>query len=150
MNQFFTDADIAAINSDREESAKYKSLDSRYDLFSVASMQYLIANKIFSPQLNKHIESLHDACQHALAVAQLWANEDAIARKNKRKEQNRLYQKKFREKQLEESPEVAKFHQMWKDAIANRAEAKKKWDAYVEHLRLQYLQAKLNSGDQNA
>lgn len=150
MNQFFTDADIATINSDREESAKYKALDSRHDLFSLASMQYLIVNKIFSPQLNKHIESLHDACQHALAVAQLWANEDAIARKNKRKEQNRLYQKKFREKQLEETPDVANFHKMWKEAIANRAEAKKQWDAYVEHLRLQYLQAKLNSGDQNA
>ena len=88
------------------------------------------------------------AIEHALYQVRFYLNEDKA---QIRKAQNRRYNDKKKQQFIETNSDLIAAKNKWKKAIADRKAAMDQWDAYVEVLRLQYLQAKLksNTGDQN-
>ena len=101
---------------------------------------------MYSKFLNKEIENIHDACAHATYTARQWRKEDGINSVKRRKEKNKLYQKNFKQKQIENNPQVEIARQEWKQAVAQRNALMQQWDEYVSQLREHYNDLKLAIG----
>lgn len=132
------------IHASFEESAKYKSLDTRYNPFLDEYIIKTIQNNIYSPFLKKNITNTEEAAWHAKYLTEQWAKEDEDEKLERRRLQNIEKQRTFRlNKKQEISPEVKEAHNQWKAAIVQRKEAITQWDIYVTKIHQHYLSLKI-------
>ena len=149
---YFSTEQIAFINIDKKAAPKYKTIKGRSDPFDLDAIHNSIKNQIYSEYLKKHITNIQEACWHAEYQCSKWREEDLAEAEATRKQNNRIRQQRFQQKKKEnQNPLLIAAKEQLDNAIDQRTAILKQWNAYVNHLRLEYLRIKttLEQGAQN-
>ncbi len=140
MEHKFSDEEVTYIQQDEQECKAYKQKENRINPFDLNVVWFNITNRIYSKFLQKEIESVSEACEHAKYQIRSWLKED---KSELRKAQNQRYQNKKKQMLVETNPELIVVKNNWRTAIAQRKAAIEQWDSYVDSLQQEYLRAKL-------
>lgn len=135
--------DAELLNTSRKKAAKYKykQMAGRNDPFDPAIM--LQFTGAWSTLIEKTVITFPDACDHAIQLCKLWAQEDkelqAIADMREQRRLEKIVEKVgdlFTEGTKEY--EVEQLRIKWREAVRQRNEITAQWNKYVEDCRNAY------------
>lgn len=128
----FSDADLAYIaQSKAEVTHLMQACETRCDPFDLTNMFNSIKARLFSTNINAHIETVEQACADAEALVRQWHAEDLV--KNAPKKVRAT-------KQV--SPEYVEAHAAWKKAIADFSTLETLWKAHIKTLHDKMIELK--------